>query len=135
MTELLHGPWPEAPRPPRRLAGRSGSLVGSQPDVREMEERVAELRREAVFAVVRQGEIKTRLLPLQERARLVEEDAARALGTGDEGAARGILAREMPTLVSRDALAQELLEAQRLTIQLLKDAVRLQELCRRIAAP
>jgi len=100
-----------------------------------MEHKVAALRREAVVAVVRQGEIKTRLLPLQEHARAVEADAARALESGDEGAARGILAREMQTLVSRDALARELLDAQRRTIQLLKDAVRLQELCRRIAAP
>jgi len=102
-----------------------------------MEERVVALRREAVVTVVRQGELKTRLVPLQERARVVEEDAARALGTGDERAAREILAREMQTLVSRDVLARELVECQRRTIQLLKDAVRLQDLVRhrRVGTP
>jgi len=137
MTELLLGPWPEAPRRDRRPSTGRGSIAGTGSDLREMEERVVALRREAVVTVVRQGELKTRLVPLQERARVVEEDAARALGTGDERAAREILAREMQTLVSRDVLARELVECQRRTIQLLKDAVRLQDLVRhrRVGTP
>jgi len=113
------GSWGRADRAERTLQG-----------IRELEEAVAALRRQAVVAVVRQEEIAARLLPLAEQSGRVEGQAAAALAGGCEVLARQILHRELATLALRDALQEELVEAKRTTIRLLKDAARLDDRAR-----
>jgi hypothetical protein len=98
----LDGPW-----------GRADHAEGTLQQIRELEETVAALRRRAVVAVVRQEEIETRLGPLADHSGRVE-----------------ILHRELATLALRDAVREELVEAKRTTIRLLKDAARLDDRAR-----
>jgi phage shock protein A len=126
MPELFRGPWPGGTREdgwPNRADGPEGDVEGR---VRAMEDRIAALRREAVVAVVRQQEVEARLAPVREESGCIEREAARALERGQERLARQILHRELATLARHDSLRVELLEARRRTIQLLRDAVRIE---------
>jgi phage shock protein A len=131
MTLLSGVPGVVVPRPDGSSVRADDPAVDTGQTIRDTEDLVVALRREAVTTVVRQGELKARLVPLQERATGVEHAAALALERGDELGARRMLSRDIWTLLSRDALAEELLETQRLTIRLLKEAVRLQDRARR----
>jgi phage shock protein A len=115
----LDGPW-----------GRAEHAEGTLHQIRQLEERVVALRREAVVAVVRQEEIATRLVPLAEQSGRIEGEATAALAEGSEVLARQILHRELATLALRDAVQEELVEARRTTIRLLKDAARLDDRAR-----
>lgn len=98
--------------------------------IRDIEESVVALRREAVVAIVRQNEIESRLGPVREEACRIEQEAFEAMGRGEERLARQILHRQLAKLARRDALRDELGEARRRTIRLLKDAVRLDKRAR-----
>lgn len=102
----------------------------TEQQIRDIEELVVALRREAVVAVVRQNEIESRLGPVREEARRIEQEAFCAMGRGEERLARQILHRQLAKLALRDALRDELSEARRRTILLLKDAVRLEKRAR-----
>jgi len=110
--------------------GRADHAEGTLQQIRELEETVAALRRRAVVAVVRQEEIETRLVPLAQQSGRIEGEAAAALAEGSEVLARQILHRELATLALRDAVQEELVEAKRTTIRLLKDAARLDDRAR-----
>jgi len=127
MAELFHGPRPgnsERSRPASRAHGPEPGVVQH---IREIDERVVALRREAVVAVVCQEEIASRLAPVSEETRRIEGKAFVALQGGQERLARQILHRQLGTLALRDALRDELGEARRRTIRLLKDAARLEK--------
>ncbi len=72
------------------------------------ESAVAELRRAAVSAVVRQQQVREELAAIRTQACAIERRAARALARGDGLRGRQILARGIFTLKARDALEAEL---------------------------
>jgi phage shock protein A len=80
------------------------------PCARVTESAVAELRREALRAVVRQQQVREELAAIRTQACEIERRAARALERGDDLLGRQILARGMFTLQTRDALESELAE-------------------------
>ncbi len=74
------------------------------------ESAVAELRREAVSAVVRQQHLREELAAIRARACEIERRAARALARGDDLHGRQILARGIFTLKARESLEADLVE-------------------------
>ena len=85
---------------------------------------VAELRREAVSAVVHQQRVRAELSRIGPQAASIEERAYRALRRRKETLARRILAQGIPTLKTRDALVEEAAEARRRVSELLTALVR-----------
>lgn len=85
---------------------------------------VAELRREAVSAVVRQRRLREELSQVQAEAALIEERASRALRRKEDTLARRILARGISTLKTRDALEEEIVDARRRVSEILTALVR-----------
>jgi phage shock protein A len=85
---------------------------------------VAELRRKAVDAVVRQQQLREELAAIRARAYEVERQASRALARGDDLLARQILARGIFTLKTRDSLEAELVESRGHVARLLTTMVR-----------
>jgi len=87
------------------------------------ESAVAELRREAVSAVVRQQQVREGLAAIRTRACEIERRAARALARGDDLLGRQILARGIFTLKAREALEAELVECRAQVARLLATMV------------
>jgi phage shock protein A len=104
----------------------SAGVVTLDPFVQGTESAVAELRREALSAVVRQQQVKGELAALRTQACAIERRAARALARGDDLLGRQILARGMFTLQTRDALEAELAEARGQVCRLLTTMVRVE---------
>jgi phage shock protein A len=102
----------------------SAVVVALDPFVRSTESAVAELRREAVDAVVRQQQLREQLAAIRARACEVERQASRALARGDDLLARQILARGIFTLKTRDSLQAELAESRGHVARLLTTMVR-----------
>jgi phage shock protein A len=102
----------------------SAGVVSLDPFVQGTESAVAELRREALSAVVRQQRLFEELAAIRTQACEIERRAARALARGEELLGRQILARGMFTLQTRDALEAELAEARSQVCQLLTTMVR-----------
>jgi phage shock protein A len=98
--------------------------------IREMEDAVVALRREAVETLARQEELRSQLAALRVRAGLVEREASRALEHAEERRAHQIVYLELRALGRRDLLQQELAEARRRTVRLLDDAARLDDCVR-----
>jgi phage shock protein A len=86
---------------------------------RKVEGAVTELRREAVFAVVRQRQLGDALRQVQGQAASIEERAAQALRRGRDASARWILTQGMATLKTRDDLEGEVVEARRRVSEIL----------------
>jgi len=85
---------------------------------------VAELRREAVAAVVRQQQLWEELSQVRAQAALIEERAWRALGRKEDTLARRILAQGISTLKTRDGLEGEVVDARRRVSEILTALVR-----------
>jgi len=85
---------------------------------------VAELRREAVSAVVRHQRLCEELSQFEAQAALIEERASRALRRREDTLARRILAQGLSTLKNRDALEGEVLCARRRVSEILTSLVR-----------
>ena len=102
----------------------SAAVVALDPFVQGKESAVAELRREAVSAVVRQQQIRDELAAIRTRASEIERQAARALARGDELLGRQILARGLFTLKTRDALEAEFVECRAALARALTTMVR-----------
>jgi phage shock protein A len=83
-----------------------------------MERAAFQLRRDTVTAVARQRRLREETLAARALADVVECRALRALESGDAILARQILAREMCTLKSREALEDELSDADRCVSEL-----------------
>ena len=88
---------------------------------------VAELRREAVTAVVRQRRLREELSQVQGEAALIEEKASRALRRKEDTLARRILARGISTLKTRDALEEDIVDARRRVSEILTALVRAED--------
>jgi phage shock protein A len=136
MAELDRVPCFAGARPGDRRSRAAESEPAAGRHVRELEDSVVALRREAVVAVVRQEQLESRLAPLEARTERIELEAARALERGDERLARQILYRRVAVLSLRDSLRVELLAARKHTIGLLTDAAHLADRARlaRLAA-
>jgi phage shock protein A len=102
----------------------SAAGVAFNPFVPGTESAVAELRRKAVDAVVRQQQLREELAAIRARACEVERQASRALARGDDLLARQILARGIFTLKTRDHLEAELVESRGHVARLLTTMVR-----------
>ncbi len=109
------------------LAGKDSSDEGLGTLALEMEKAAFQLRRETATAVARQQRIREQTLAARALAEAVERRATRALERGDSILARQILAREMCTLKSHEALEQELADADRWVSQLLDRVVRTED--------
>jgi phage shock protein A len=94
--------------------------------IREMDESVAELRRETVNAVARQKQLEKKVEVAGKRAEELESQAVLAVENNDEKLARQILGRRVDTLKSRESLTDELRGATELARQLKSDLVRMQ---------
>jgi phage shock protein A len=92
-----------------------------------MERAAFELRREAVTAVAQRQRLREEAFTARQMAAAVERRAARALERGEEILARQILARDICTLKSRDALETELSETSRSVAGLLDRLVRTED--------
>ena len=101
-----------------------GTQVVLHPLVRDTAETIAELRREAAFAVARQQRLRELLSPAQARADAIEDEARRALARGEDLLARQVLARGLCALETRRQLEGELAEARRHLARLLAALVR-----------
>ncbi len=101
--------------------------VALDPVVPDREGAVIELRREAVYAVVRQKQIREEISAIRTRAAEIEQQASRVLARGEDLVARQILARGICTLKTRDALEAELAEARGRVAQLLTSIVRTED--------
>jgi phage shock protein A len=95
--------------------------------VREMEDSIVELRREAVAAIVRVKQVGRKVADAEAAAADAECQASLALDQGDEALARQLLARKLRSLEARDALREELHSSRRLESQLKDDMLRLEE--------
>jgi phage shock protein A len=98
--------------------------------VRDTEETIAELRREAASAVALQQRLLEENRAVRARAGEIEEQARRALAKGDELLARQILARGLCTLEARTLLEKELVESRRRVAGLLTTLVRTEDRAR-----
>ena len=92
--------------------------------VRDTEETIFELRREAVNAVARQHRLSEETSAVRARAGEIEEQARRALARGNALLARQILARGLCTLETCRLLEAELAESRRRVAFLLTALVR-----------
>jgi phage shock protein A len=92
--------------------------------VRDTEETIVQLRREAVDAVARQHRLREETSAVRARAGEIEQQARRALARGNELLARQILARGLCTLEARKLLEGELAESRRHVAFLLTALVR-----------
>jgi len=102
----------------------SAAVVALDPFVQGTQSAVADLRREAVNAVVRQQQLRDELAAIRTRACEIEREASRALARGDDLLARQILARGIFTLKTRDALEAEIAESRGQVCRLLTTMVR-----------
>lgn len=95
--------------------------------IREMDEAIAELRRETVNAVAREKELARKALATGEAAEQFESQAALALDQGNEELARKILAARVDALRSQTSLEKELARATSAASKIKVDLVRMQE--------
>lgn len=94
--------------------------------VRDIEGSLVGLRRETVAAIARVKHLERRIQDAEGLAHEHENQAALALGHGDEELARALLARKLGSIDERDALAAELEAARKLESRLKDDMLRLQ---------
>jgi phage shock protein A len=102
----------------------SGTQVTPHPLVRDTGETIFALRREAAEAVARQRRLRERLCPARAQAATVEDEARRALASGEDLLARQVIARGLCALETRRQLEEELDEARRDVVRLLATLVR-----------
>jgi len=102
----------------------SAAVVALDPCAQGTDGAVAELRREAVSAVVRHQQVRDGLAAIRTQACEIERRAARALARGDDLLGRQILARGLFTLKTREALEAELVECRAHVARLLATMVR-----------
>ena len=105
----------------------SAAVVVPDPCGRGTESAVAELRREALSAVVRQQQVRDELAPIRTQACEIERRAERALARGEDLLGRQILARGLFTLKAREALEAELVECRAHVARLLATMVRAED--------
>ena len=105
----------------------SAAVVVPDPCAQGTESAVAELRREALRAVVRQQQVREELAATRTLACEIERRAARALARGDGLLGRQILARGMFTLKTREALEAELVECRANVARLLRTMTRTED--------
>jgi len=96
----------------------------------ETERAVFQLRREAVAAVARQRRIREETLVARRLSEAVERRAAHAFDQGDEILARQILARDICTLKTQEALERELADASLRVTQLVRRLARTEDQAR-----
>ena len=102
----------------------SAAVVALDPCAQGTQSAVAELRREALSAVVRQQQVREELAAIRTQASEIERRAARALARGEDLLGRQILARGIFTLKAREALEAELAECRADVARLLATMVR-----------
>jgi hypothetical protein len=126
---LVHPASCEVEHPPPFPEEDEMSAAGFalDPCARVTESAVAELRRAAVSAVVRQQQVREELDAIRTQAGHIERRAARALARGDDLIGRQILARGIFTLKARDALEAELAECRTHVARLLASMVQAQK--------
>lgn len=95
--------------------------------IRDMEESIIELRREAVRAVARQKQLEKQIQAAGDLTQELEQKAALALHKEDEGLARQALGRKLHTERTREALARELESAASIAERLKGDLTRLED--------
>jgi phage shock protein A len=105
----------------------SAAVVALDPCAQGTQSAVAELRREAVSAVVRQQQVRDELAAICTQACEIERRAARALARGDDLLGRQILARGIFTLKAREALEAEIVECRAHLARLLATMVRAED--------
>ncbi len=105
----------------------SAAVVALDPCAQGTESAVAELRREALKAVVRQQHVRDELAAIRTQAGEIERRAARALARGDDLLGRQILARGIFTLKARESLEAELVECRAQVTRLLDTMVRAED--------
>jgi phage shock protein A len=113
----------------------SADVVALDPCAQGTQSAVAELRREAVNAVVRQQHVRDELAAIRTLACEIERRAARALARGDDLLGRQILARGIFTLKAREALEAELVLCRAHVARLLATMVRAEDRDRRATLP
>jgi phage shock protein A len=113
----------------------SAAVVALDPCAQGTDSAVAELRREALSAVVRQQQLREELAAIRTQACEIERRAARALARGDDLLGRQILARGIFTLKARDALEAELVECRAHVGRLLATMVRTEDRAWRATDP
>jgi len=95
--------------------------------IRDMDQAVAELRRETVNVIAREKQLKNRVKTAEERALELERKAALALDNGNEELARKVLAEKVKSTRRKDSLAEELAGALALSRQTKTDLARMQQ--------
>ena len=113
----------------------SAAVVTPDPCAQGVPSAVAELRREAVSAVVRQQQVGEELAAIRVQACAIERRAARALARGHDLLGRQILARGIFTLKAREALEAELVECRCQVARLLATMVRAEDVAWRATNP
>jgi phage shock protein A len=113
----------------------NAAVVALDPCAQGTESAVAELRREALSAVVRQQQLREELDATRARAGEIERRAARALARGDDLLGRQILARGIFTLKAREALEAELVGCRAHVARLLATMVRAEDRAWRATNP
>ena len=102
----------------------SGTQIAPHSLVRDTEETIVAIRREAALSVARQRRLRELLSHTRAQASAVEDEARHALARGEDLLARQILARGLCTLETRRQLESELDEARRHVARLLARVVR-----------
>jgi phage shock protein A len=95
--------------------------------IRDMDEAIVELRREAVSAVAREKQLGKQIGAAEDLAKDLEGKARFALDQGDHELSRRVLGKKIRTLKSRDALVVDLDGARKLAEQLTTDLRRMEE--------
>lgn len=95
--------------------------------IREMEESIIELRREAVRAVARQKQLEKQLITAEDQTADLEKKATLALEENQEELARKIVAKKLFTQQTCEELQRELEDATKLAEQIKNDLLRLED--------
>lgn len=95
--------------------------------IRDMDEALAELRRETVNTVAREKRLERKVQELGEAAERLEAKAALALDHGNEELARKVLGQRVEALKARAGSRDELKRAAALAVQLKADLLRMEE--------
>ncbi len=95
--------------------------------IRDMDEAIVELRREAVNAVARERHLRRKAEAAGEQAETFETQAGLALDNDDADLARTLLARKLDAVAERDALQKEVVGADALARKLKENLREMQE--------
>ncbi len=119
----------------RLITANINSLLDSAEDpavmvkqiIRDMEEAVIELRREAVRAVAREKQLEKQIATATELASELEDKARSALKTGNEELARAIVSKKLLTTETLERLEKEHGSAREAADRLRSDMSRIKE--------